>query len=51
MAEDFCIEGDGGPLVLLQSTVVPMWQGARIFENSVMNGGQLETDYDIICNH
>jgi RNAse (barnase) inhibitor barstar len=48
--DDACVGGDGGPLVVLQATAIPQWQGARNFENSLMNGGNVETDYDIICN-
>jgi hypothetical protein len=51
MANDhLCVGGDGGPLIVLQAAAVPLWQGARNFEHSVMNGGQIETDYDFICD-
>jgi Immunity protein 21 len=43
------IQGDGGPAVVLQAAVVAQWQGAANFRNSVMNGGCVETDYDVIC--
>ena len=46
---DLCIGGDGGPLILLQASAVPQWQGVNDFENSLMNGGDVETDYDVIC--
>src|SRR3989339_976791 len=43
------LNGDGGPLVLLQSSALPAWEGAANFDNSIMNGGTVETDYDVIC--
>lgn len=43
------IRGDGGPTVLLQAGAVPYWQGAADFPNSLMGGGTVETDYDVIC--
>lgn len=42
--------GDGGPLVVLQSTAAAIWQGALDFDKSLMNGGNVETDYAIICD-
>lgn len=44
------VAGDGGPLIILQAGAVPQWQGASNFEQSLMNGGSVETDYDVICN-
>jgi hypothetical protein len=44
------VAGDGGPLVVLQALAVPKWQGAADFDNSLMNGGTVETDYDVICD-
>ena len=44
------IGGDGGPLIVLQAGAVPAWQGAVDFDNSLMNGGTVETDYDVICD-
>jgi hypothetical protein len=44
------IAGDGGPIVILQSEALPYWKGAADFDQSIMNGGSLETDYDAICN-
>jgi hypothetical protein len=44
------IAGDGGPIVILQSGALPNWKGAADFDQSIMNGGSLETDYDVICN-
>ena len=49
MEEWLCVGGDGGPLVVLQASAAAQWQGARDFENSLMNGGDVETDYDVIC--
>ena len=46
--KDF-IGGDGGPMIVLQATAIAQWQGANNFENSLMNGGSVETDYDVIC--
>ena len=46
---DQWIGGDGGPLVVLQAGALPHWRGAADFEQSRMNGGSLETDYDVIC--
>ena len=43
------IDGDGGPTIVLQGSAVAQWQGADDFENSLMNGGEVETDYDVIC--
>jgi len=43
------IGGDGGPLIVIQQGAVSKWQGAANFENSLMNGGTIETDYDVIC--
>jgi hypothetical protein len=43
------ISGDGGPTIVIQSSVVKKWRGAEDFENSLMNGGNIETDYDVIC--
>ncbi len=45
-----CVGGDGGPLVILQASAVLEWQGANNWDNSVMNGGIVETDYDVVCN-
>lgn len=44
------ISGDGGPLIVLQSGALPYWRGALDFSESRMNGGLLETDYDLICS-
>lgn len=49
MTEDNFIGGDGGPMVVLQASAASQWQGASDFENSLMGGGNIETDYDIIC--
>lgn len=43
------IQGDGGPAVVLQATIGAVWQGATNFDNCLMNGGCIETDYDVIC--
>lgn len=43
------IGGDGGPLIVLQASAVSQWQGAADFNNSLMSGGSVETDYDVIC--
>ena len=43
------ISGDGGPVVLLQAQAVPCWRGAADFSSSLMAGGSVETDYDVIC--
>ena len=43
------IGGDGGPLVLLQAGAIAAWRGAADFNVSRMNGGTVETDYDVIC--
>ncbi len=51
--QDF-IGGDGGPMIVLQFKATAQWQGAGAtkedFENSLMMGGYIETDYDVICN-
>lgn len=44
------VGGDGGPLVVLQAGALPHWEGAVNFDQSIMGGGTLETDYDVICN-
>ena len=44
------IQGDGGPAVVLQKTAAARWRGAADFDNSLMNGGSVETDYDVICS-
>jgi hypothetical protein len=44
------VAGDGGPLVVLQVSAIPKWHGAADFDNSLMNGGTVETDYDVICD-
>ena len=49
VSEEHLIQGNGGPLIVLQSSAVRRWNGAKNFENSVMNGGWIETDYDVIC--
>ena len=46
--KDF-ISGDGGPMVVLQASAVTQWQGAADWDNALMNGGNIETDYDVIC--
>ena len=46
---DHGVGGGGGPLIVLQASVIPQWQGASDFENCLMNGGDVETDYDVIC--
>jgi hypothetical protein len=38
------VMGDGGPLVLLQETTVPLWTGA-----APGAGAGVESDYDAIC--
>ncbi len=43
------VGGGGGPLIVLQATAVPHWQGASDYEDSLMAGGDVETDYDLIC--
>ena len=49
-SQNGCVGGDGGPLIVLQASAVSQWQGASDFDHSLMNGGSIETDYDIICN-
>ena len=49
MDNTICVGGDGGPLIILQAAAVPLWQGAVDFDNSLMGGGDIETDYDVIC--
>ena len=46
---DHGVGGGGGPLIVLQAAAVPQWQGASDYENSLMAGGDVETDYDLIC--
>lgn len=46
-----CVGGDGGPLIVLQAAAIPQWQGAANFDNSIMGGGDVETDYDVICEN
>ena len=48
-AKHVCVGGDGGPLVVLQGSATSQWQGASDFDNSLMGGGDTETDYDIAC--
>jgi len=43
------IQGDGGPLVVLQERAALLWRGAAGFDHSKMQGGNVETDYDVIC--
>lgn len=43
------VRGDGGPIVVLQAEAVSGWIGAADFEESLMNGGTVETQYDLIC--
>ena len=43
------ILGDGGPNILIPTDKVSQWQGARDYEQSIMNGGNLRTHYDIAC--
>jgi len=43
------VGGDGGPLVVIQAGALQLWRGAADFMQSRMNGGSLETDYDVIC--
>jgi hypothetical protein len=43
------IQGDGGPTVVLQASAAARWQGAALFDDSLMSGGSVETDYDAIC--
>jgi hypothetical protein len=47
LARDAWISGDGGPIVLLQSTAAAAWRGAT--DSGVMAGGTVEDDYDVIC--
>lgn len=47
-SNDF-IGGDGGPMVVLQASATSKWQGASDWDNSLMEGGYVETDYDVIC--
>lgn len=49
MISERWVQGDGGPLIVLQDSAATQWQGAIDFDNSIMNGGSIETDYDIIC--
>ena len=49
VTENDFIVGDGGPMVVLQASAVSQWQGAADFDNSLMNNGNVETDYDVIC--
>ena len=44
------ISGKGGPIIIVQSSVIPQWKGAANFKNSLMMGGTVETDYDVICS-
>ena len=37
-------------MIVLQSTAATQWQGASDFDNSLMMGGYIETDYDVIYN-
>lgn len=41
--------GGGGPLIRLQAAAVPQWQGASVYKDSLMAGGDVETDHDLIC--
>ena len=43
------VHGDGGPLIFLQSGALGAWQGASDFDNSILAGGAVRTDYDVIC--
>ncbi len=43
------IQGDGGPAIVLQSAAVLRWQGASSGDDSLMRGGSVEDDYDVIC--
>jgi hypothetical protein len=43
------IHGDGGPAVVLQEGATSAWHGAADFDRSLLQGGDLETDYDVIC--
>ena len=47
--DDRWVSGDGGPTIVLQAGAVEHWQGANDFDNSLMQGGSVETDYDVIC--
>lgn len=49
MIESEDVGGDGGPLVVLQDSAFAQWQGAWDWDNSLMNGGDVETDYDVAC--
>jgi hypothetical protein len=40
---------DGGPLIVIQPSVLPKWEGGKDFDNSILNGGTIRTDYDVIC--
>jgi len=46
VTEDDFIGGDGGPMVVLQSSVATKWLGTA---SAVSLGGTTETDYDAIC--
>lgn len=35
--------------MVLQASAVEAWTGAADFDNSLMQGGTVETDYDVIC--
>lgn len=49
VTENDFIGGDGGPMIVLQASATSKWQGAADFDNSLMSGGNIETDYDVIC--
>ena len=44
------VHGDGGPAIVLQQAAVELWEGANDFDNSLMQGGTVETDYDVVCS-
>ena len=43
------VGGDRGPMIVLQDSATAKWQGTGDWDNSRMNGGNVETDYDVIC--
>lgn len=49
MREEPYMVSDGGPLIVIPGAAIGWWDGLRDYENSLMEGGSVETDYDVVC--
>ena len=50
MTDDMFMFTDGGPLVVLPASAAAWWDGAGEPGSSLMEGGSVETSYDVVCS-